>query len=266
MADYVTILGARGSLPVSGPEYDAYGGATTCVLVRLDGKTALLDAGTGLMSLPEAAMALPALPLLLSHAHADHLLALGLCPYVMRPGRRLDVYVKERGELDGAAQAGRLFSPPLWPVGLDALPAEIRFHPLESGTEIGGIRVDAIEGDHPGGVSLLRLSAGGKSVAFLTDCAVTEENLPAYARFARGCDLLLVDGQYSPQEWQTRKDFGHSAWTMAARLAKESGAAAARVIHHDPGRTDAMLDAAAAEVAAVCPGCAFARRGETIPL
>lgn len=266
MADYATILGARGSLPVCGPEYDAYGGATTCVLLRLGGKTVLLDAGTGLMTLPESAMELPELPLLLTHAHADHLLALALCPYVMRPGHRLDVYLKPRGGLDGAAQAERLFSPPLWPVKLDMLPAEIRFRPLESGTEIGGIRVDAIEGDHPGGVSLLRLSAGGKSVAFLTDCSLTGENLPGYARFARGCDLLLVDGQYSPQEWETRKDFGHSTWVMAARLARESGAAAARIIHHDPGRTDAMLDAAAAEVAAVCPGCAFARQGETIPL
>jgi len=266
MADYVTVLGARGSLPACGPEYAAYGGATTCVLVCLGGKTVLLDAGTGLMALPDAAMALPALPLLLTHPHADHMLALALCPYVMQQGRRLDVYCKARGGLDGAAQAGRLFSPPLWPVKLDMLPAEIRFRPLERSMDLDGVRVDAIEGTHPGGVSLLRLSAGGKSVAFLTDCMLTEENLPGYARFARGCDLLLADGQYSPQEWETRKGFGHSTWTMAARLAKESGAAAARVIHHDPCRTDAMLDAAAAELAAVCPACVFARQGETIVL
>ena len=266
MADYATILGARGSLPVCGPEYGAYGGATSCVLVCLGGKTVLLDAGTGLMNLPEAAMALPALPLVLTHAHADHVLALALCPYVMQPGRRLDVYLKTRGGMDGAAQTARLFSPPLWPVGLDALPAEIRFRPLERAIDLGGIRVESIEGAHPGGVSLLRLSAGGKSVAFLTDCELTEENLDEYARFARGCGLLLIDGQYSPREWEARKDFGHSTWIMAARLARESGAAAARVIHHDPCRTDAELDAAATELAAVCPGCAFARQGETIAL
>ena len=52
MADCVTILGTRGSVPVSGEKYAAYGGATTCVLVNMGGKTLLLDAGTGIMSLP----------------------------------------------------------------------------------------------------------------------------------------------------------------------------------------------------------------------
>ena len=266
MADYVTILGTRGSLPVRGPDYASYGGATTSVLVCLSGKTVLLDAGTGLMSLPESVLKLPDLPLLLSHPHADHILALALCPYVMEQGHRIDVFTKVRDDLDGAFQAERLFSPPLWPISLDMLPAEIRFHPLDRAMDLDGIHVDVIEGIHPGGVSLLRLTANGKSVAFMTDFTLTEENLPEYARFARGCDLLLVDGQYSPLEWDSRKDFGHSTWVMAARLAKESGAAAARVIHHDPCRTDDMLDAAAAEIAAICPGCSFARQGEMIEL
>jgi len=266
MADFVTVLGARGSMPVCGPQYDKYGGATTCVLASLGGKTLLLDAGTGIMNLPEELMEKPELSLLLTHAHADHLLGLALCPYTMRPGHRLNVYIKTRGGLDGKAQAARLFSPPLWPVELEKLPADIRFYPLEDSMDIDGVRVDTLEGTHPGGVSLLRLSAGGKTVAFMPDFTLTEENLPDYARFARGCDLLLADGQYGPQEWEARKDFGHSTWVMAARLAKECGAKAVRIIHHDPGRTDDMLDAAAEEIAAVCPGCAFARGGEKVAL
>lgn len=266
MADYVTILGTRGSLPVCGPEYSIYGGSTTCVLVCLGGKTVLLDAGTGLMSLPESLLDLPSLPILLSHSHADHILALAMCPYVMRPGHRLDIYTKTRDDMDGATQTERLFSPPLWPINLDMLPAEIRFHTLDNSICLSDICVDVIEGAHPGGVSLLRLSANGKSIAFMPDFTLTEENLPEYARFVRGCELLLVDGQYSPLEWEARKDFGHSTWTMAARLAKESGAATSRVIHHDPCRTDDMLDAAAKELASICPGCSFARQGETIVL
>ncbi len=266
MDDRIIILGARGSMPVSGQKYAKYGGATMSALVCLDGKTVILDGGTGLMALPEAVQERTELPLIVTHAHVDHLLGIALCPYVMRPGRRLDVYLKTRNGLDGAAQAAHLFSPPIWPVGLEKLPADIRFLPLESSSDIGGLRVETMEGIHPGGVSLLRLSGGGKSVVFMPDITITEEKLPEYARFARDCDLLLADGQYSPEEWETKKDFGHSTWLMAARLAAESGAKTARIIHHDPGRTDDMLDAAAAEIAAVCPKCSFAREGEEIAL
>ena len=266
MADYVTILGTRGSLPVGGTEYAIYGGATTCVLVCFGGKTVLLDAGTGLMALPEFVQGIPSIPLLLTHAHADHILALALCPYVMQQDHRLDIFTKVRDDMDGASQAERLFSPPLWPVKLDMLPADICFHTLNSAIDLDDIHVEVIEGAHPGGVSLFRLDANGKSVAFMPDFTLTEDNLPKYAKFARGCDLLLVDGQYSPMEWEEKMDFGHSSWIMAARLAEESGAVKARVIHHDPCRTDTALDAAAAELTAICPVCYFAKQGETIVL
>ena len=113
----VTILGARGSMSVSGAEYLRYGGATTCVLVRLSGQWALIDAGTGLMNPPPDLLDAPSLPLLLTHAHADHLLGLPLCPYVMRRGARLEVYAARRGGLDAEAQIRRFLSPPLWPGG-----------------------------------------------------------------------------------------------------------------------------------------------------
>ena len=273
----VTILGARGSMSVSGAEYLRYGGATTCVLVRLSGKSALLDAGTGLMNPPPDLLDAPSLPLLLTHAHADHLLGLPLCPYVMRRGARLEVYAARRGGLDAEAQIRRFLSPPLWPVGPDALPADIRFHDLPAelyldadgraaSREAGGIRVESMAGAHPGGVSLLRLEGGGKSVVFMTDCTLTAALRPAALDFARDCSLLLCDGQYSDEEWPECAGFGHNSWRDAAKFARECRARQARIVHHDPFHTDAMLDAAAAEIEALCPGCAFAREGEAISL
>ena len=44
----LTVWGARGSIPVSGPEYVRYGGDTTCVEVRGPAGTLLIDAGTGM--------------------------------------------------------------------------------------------------------------------------------------------------------------------------------------------------------------------------
>ena len=55
MDNAITILGARGSVPVSGPAFSRYGGATTCIFVKLAGQLLVLDAGTGIMNLPKEA-------------------------------------------------------------------------------------------------------------------------------------------------------------------------------------------------------------------
>lgn len=264
--DWVRLLGVRGSIPVSGAAYARYGGATTCALLYLDGQYLVLDAGSGLLHLGGAILNEPALPLILTHAHADHLLGFPLCPYLLRAGGRMDVYAVPRGGLDARAQVCSLLSPPLWPVGPESLPAAVDFHDLPASLRLGALTVERMEGVHPGGVSLLRVRGSEKTVGFLTDCTLTGELLPAIAEFARGCDLLLCDGQYSDAEWQSCSAFGHSTWRMAARLAAGCGAKTLRIIHHDPTHTDAVLDAATDEITDVFPNGAFAREGEEVLL
>ncbi len=262
----ITILGTRGSLPVSGGAYARYGGATTCALFRAGEDFVVLDAGTGLLALPDEAMRGGTLPLLLTHAHADHLLGLPLSPCTMNRELRLDVYGKTRDGMDVRAQLAALMSPPLWPVGPDALPADVCFHELPDALRLGGIEIEAMEGRHPGGVSILRLTAAGKRVVFATDCTLDNDWLPALREFARDCDLLLCDGQYSDDEWTARAAFGHSSWGYVARFARSCGAKMLRVIHHDPKRTDEELDRAAEGLRAIDPAFDFAKEGERIVL
>ena len=263
----VTILGARGSIPVSGPDFLQYGGATTCVLVRLAGQPVVLDAGTGLLSLPPLLGEDERhLPVLLSHPHADHLLGLPMCPLTLLPDYQRDLYVAPRGGLNAAQQIRALMSPPLWPVGLERFASPPACYDLPSHLVLGPVTVDCMEGVHPGGVSLLRLTGGGKTVVFVTDCTITDHLLPKLTSFAHNCDLLLCDGQYSDAEWPSRSSFGHSTWTAAAKLGSACGAKTVRIIHHDPSHTDRFLDAAAEELIAIYPNCTFARAGETILL
>ncbi len=262
----ITILGARGSVPISGAAYSRYGGATTCVLVEVGDDCVLLDAGSGLMALPERAMARPSLPLLLTHPHVDHLLGLPLCPYSLKKGARIDVYAASHGGLDAHKQISSLMSPPLWPVGPEALPAEFHFHDLPQTLQLGGLTVRSIEGNHPGGVSLLRLEADGKSFVFATDCTLDDDLQSRLRDFSQGCDLLMCDGQYSGAEWKYRADFGHSCWCHTARFAQNCGIGRLRVIHHDPLRTDAEIDEAAEALRQIDPNYDFAKEGECIRL
>ena len=262
----VTILGARGSVPVSAPAFARYGGATTCVLVRLAGPDVVLDAGTGILRLPPDVLARAGLALLLTHVHLDHLIGFSMCPYMMLSGRTLDIYGGEKNGLSIETVLDTLYSPPVWPVRPSQLAAEIRYHEVAPEFAVGGITVRSMDGVHPGGVQLFRLTADGKSVVFATDCTLTEALYPEVVEFARGCDLLLCDGQYSDAEFAVRSGFGHNPWKTAAKLGTDCGAARTGIIHHDPTHTDAILDDAAEEVRAINANCGFAREGEVIDL
>ena len=264
---FVRILGARGSMPVSGREFLRYGGATTCILIRLAGQWLAVDAGTGLLKISEHLGEEPVrLSLLITHPHADHLLGLPFCPVLSRPGCQLDIYGAERQGMTVEDQCRVLFGPPLWPVGPEDMPSSPAFYDLPERMRIGEVTVERMEGVHPGGVSLLRLTGDGRSIVVATDCTVPEENAGSLAEFAADCDLLLCDGQYSREEWTSRAHFGHSTWEAAARLGRLCGAKRIRVIHHDPSHTDDRLEEAEKELGAVHPDCAFGREGEEVLL
>ncbi|MBQ9459842.1 MAG: MBL fold metallo-hydrolase [Oscillospiraceae bacterium] len=262
----VTVLGARGSVPVSGKSFSRYGGATTCALFCACGQYVVIDAGTGLMSLPEEAMLVSPLPLLLTHAHVDHLLGLPLSSCTMRKGFKLDIYAANHSGLNAQEQVESLLSPPLWPVGPAHLPADIAFHELKQTMSLGAVGVKTLAGRHPGGVSLLRLEAAGKSAVFATDCTLDDGFLPRFAEFIKGCDLLLCDGQYCDEEWKNREHFGHNSWEFAARFAQEQGVERLRIIHHDPRRTDEQLEREAEKLRPMGADYDFAKEGETIAL
>ena len=267
METSVVILGARGSVPVSGEPFLRYGGATTCVFLRFGDQVIILDCGTGMMELPKVLQKEDRkLTVLLSHPHVDHLLGLPLCPVVFDPTKIIDIYGADRNGKDIRQQICAFLTPPLWPVGPEQFPANITFQNLPDTLYLGNVEVETVEGIHPGGVSLIRLTGGGKHIVYMTDCTLTEGILPKLTEFARNCDLLLCDGQYSLQEWKGREHFGHSTWVAAAQLGAACGAKTVRIIHHDPSRTDVQLDSAMQELIAIHRNCAFAQAGEQLQL
>lgn len=255
LTDSVTILGTRGSVPVSGSKYAKYGGATSSYLVRLAGETVVLDGGTGLLKIPESLLSAPSLNLLLSHPHADHLHGLGVFPF----RGTLSIYAKTRGGLSPEEQLLRYYSPPLWPVSPKAV-----YRELEERFTLGSIAVETAEGVHPGGVSLIKLSGGGKTVVYASDTTLTGAS--SLVSFAADCDLLLCDGQFCRAEWSEKRGWGHSAWEDAAEAARAAGARKLRIIHHSPTRTDSELDAFSRKLQSSGFDWAFAREGEEVEL
>ena len=235
----ITVLGARGSMAISRKDCEIFGGATSCYMVQAGGETVFLDGGSGLLSAP---VQLPKPPvILLSHLHLDHLLGLGMYPRMSQKGVETRVYLPEDGEKSLAEQLNGLYSPPYWPLSLANYAGDVSLLPLRFPLRIGALTVEGMEGNHPGGSLLFRLSCQGKSLVYATDYEHGEPSFSRLAAFAQDTDLLLYDGQYTREEYESRKGFGHSTAQMGMELMRRSGAKRLLLIHHDPRSTDEVL-------------------------
>lgn len=261
----VKLLGVRGTLPVHGPEFARFGGATSCVLVRAGGETILFDAGTGLSGrawrdfFPEKHGTL-----LITHAHVDHLMGLPVFPLLFDPTARCDIYLKTREGRTGREQIEALMSPPLWPIRTDSLKAAVDIHNVPDAFSVGPVAVETMESRHPGGSTIYKITCGGVSLVYATDYEPESDAPDDFCAFAEGCTLLLLDAQYTRSEYERNRGFGHSTIPRSAAIARRCGAEQALLIHHDPTRTDRQLLALEATVRAQRPNVRFGRGGEEV--
>lgn len=257
----LTILGARGSVPIDRQNNELFGGATSCIMVETEDAVIFLDAGTGILGAPEYKPGRK-VSILLSHPHIDHLLGLPFFPYLKQRDLTIDIYATEKGGLDTKGQIDRFISWPLWPCTITDYPAEVVCHTIGSGCEISGVKVDLMESFHPGGSTIFRLEHDNASFVYATDYEHTDEKDAELVRFCRDTDLLLYDGQYTVDEYDEKRGFGHSTAQHALSVMEGSGARLMRIIHHHPTHSDE--DLLRMEASVRTDNISFARQGETI--
>lgn len=256
------VLGTRGSMAVGGSEKDGFGGATSCYMVQAGGQTVFLDGGSGLLDAPVEFDVPPAI--VLTHLHLDHVLGLGMYPRLSQKGLQTDLYVPAEDAAGALAALDGLYSPPFWPLSLKDYAGDVRIRPLTLPLQLGDMRIEGMEGCHPGGCFVLKLLYEGRSLVLATDFEHEEPFFSELAAFAKDADLLLYDGQYTEAEYGSRRGFGHSTAAKGVELMDRCGAKRLLLIHHDPSRTDAQLASMGAAIGRET--VRFARAGETIAL
>lgn len=257
---HVKLLGVRGTMPVFGPDFTVFGGATSSVLLRAGGETIILDAGSGMRGF-EAGRSCS---LLITHSHADHLLGFPAFGPFFDPGFSCRVYLRARGGLGTKEQLEALMSPPLWPVRPEVFRADMEFIDTPASFDIGPVRVDTMESLHPGGSTIYKLSFGGVSLVYATDYEPESDAPEDFCSFACGCSLLLLDAQYTSGEYARTRGFGHSTIERSAAIAANCGAELTLFIHHDPARTDAQLLELERRLTERRSGVRFGREGEEV--
>ena len=89
---------------------------------------------------------------------------------------------------------------------------------------------------------------------------------PQLVELARGADLLVHDAQYTAEELQKRRGWGHSSFDQAMQLAEMAGVKRLALTHHDPEHDDEFLE----RIEKLCqerfPNAVLAREGMEIPI
>ncbi|MDY6791957.1 MAG: MBL fold metallo-hydrolase [Thermodesulfobacteriota bacterium] len=248
---YIKCWGSRGSIPVSGKEYLKYGGDTTCLEIRTKSNDIIIvDAGTGIRRLGNLLTdeKQNKYHFLFTHAHWDHVMGFPYFKPLYSKHAEFRMYRCPFHDEFVEKIISKVMAPPNFPVKYSDIRAELSYEkarPVEF--EIGSVKVVPIAISHPNGGSGYKFIEGGKSFVFLTDNElgfIHPGGLPYkdYVNFSSGADLLIHDAEYTPKEYKTYIDWGHSVYTDVLNLAFESGVKKVGLFHLNQERTDREMD------------------------
>lgn len=279
----VKFRGVRGSYPIANKDYLKYGGNTSCVEVNVGGHLIILDAGTGLIELGNELMQEHIVSgstlydrkpvnatLLLSHIHQDHIQGFTF----FRPSHIATTKLNVFGATDYnetlADELAQLLFTKSFPLDLGDIAANLNMYDLNEteyiildGEEVKIKRIeDAAELNpknneviiscyksyaHPqDGVMVYKIAYKDKSIVYASDKESYIGGDKRLSIFARNCDLLIHDAQYTTDDYlnsySPKQGYGHSTFDMALDAKKQSGAKNLAFYHFDPGYNDEKLD------------------------
>jgi ribonuclease BN (tRNA processing enzyme) len=228
----------------------------------------ILDAGTGIRRLGHYLTHLGPVSgtLLFTHAHWDHISGFPFFSPLHLPTTRLAVACCAFKSDFVSKMLAATMAAPYFPLPLAKVKAAIEYPALCAGSfEVGGLRVETIPLCHPNGGVGYKFTEAGRSLVFLTDNELHHFHpngraLEEYRRFCQGVDLLIHDAEYTPEEYDQVKGYGHSSYLHALDLALAAEVKAFALFHHNQERTDDQVDALVAH----CRQVVTQRRGAAV--
>lgn len=245
--------GARGSIPVSGPEYAKYGGDTTCLEIRTgkNDEVVIVDAGSGIRRLANSMLADKRLEFtfLFTHVHWDHILGFPFFKPIYLEKARLNIYGCPHLQGNMETLLSRTMDAPYFPVPYEVVRARLDYHQdCPEVLDIDGMSVKTIPLSHPNKGRGFRFEENGRSFVFLTDNELDHTHrgggsFEEYVEFCRDADLLFHDAEYTLEEYPQKTTWGHSTYIRALDLALEAGVKRFGLFHHNQDRPDPEIDA-----------------------
>jgi phosphoribosyl 1,2-cyclic phosphodiesterase len=253
----IKFFGVRGSIPVCNPEFQDFGGNTTCVQLKIKdtNNIAVFDAGTGIRDLGKEFIASghkqEELFIAFSHFHWDHIQGFPFFDPAFNTKQKINLLAMGSGrEINCLEEIFRVqMQKEYFPVPLANMGADFNFMLLDQSMEILGsdnadskpIIVIANKHNHPGGAYGYRIERDGKVFVFCTDVEHGDSIDPNVVALSEEADLLVHEAQYTTEELKDKKGWGHSSYEQAIQVAEMANVKMLAITHHDPDHDDKFL-------------------------
>lgn len=235
----VKFYGVRGSHPKPAKNQIKYGGNTSCVVVKVNGHTVIIDAGTGIIDLGDELIKeyiasgtnnsdrKPIyLSMLFSHTHHDHIQGFPFFKPAFIGTSVLNMYGAKSLHLDFAETLSHSMFTPFFPVDLGEMAAQMHINNFKE-TEMLLLHKDKAKPEHlniythkeplsediakvtcfksyahpKDGVLVFRIDWKGKSLVYASDKESYIGGDSRLANFAQNADILIHDTQYSKEDY-----------------------------------------------------------------
>ena len=240
--------GVRGSIPTPDEENRGFGGNTPCIEIRSGEDILIIDGGTGARKLAmtleqEFAERSCNLGFLMTHFHWDHIQGLPLFTPLYSPKNEITfISGLEEDQIQHIFEGQMAF--PYFPLDFQSLGAKRHFvQTTSSPARQGSLSIQAFPLNHPQGSNGFRIEKDGAVVVHASDF---EHGDPRHDRIlrdhAQNADVLIMDAQYTPEEYAQKRGWGHSTWLEAVAVAKACNVKQLILFHHDPSHTDGIME------------------------
>ena len=178
---------------------------------------------------------------LLSHLHWDHIQGLPFFKPFLRPGAHVTIYAPvQPGDITVADVFADTIKPPLFPIHFSMFPGMVDLHEIgDDEFTIGDAKVMTRLIPHVGHTVGYRVEWNGRSVVYMSDHQMPADGSfsawPGVLDLCAGADLLIHDAQYTPEEFETKRDWGHCTPEYAVWLAPRVRVQAPGAVPPRPG-------------------------------
>lgn len=275
----VKFRGVRGSFPVADRSFLQFGGNTACVEINIGEEIIILDAGTGIVAagdeLMEKYISSSANPderksinatILISHIHQDHMLGLTFFKPMHLKTSNIDIFGSTSPETNMSKSLSNLLFGKTFPLDLGDIACKLDIKDIEDAQaiiirpgekpQLVDSTVQPEENDifitfyksyvHPqDGVIIYKITYNNKTLVYATDKECYMGGDKKFIKFAKNCDLLIHDSQYTTEDYMNqhspKQGFGHSTYDMAIEAMKQTNAKNLVFFHYDPSYDDTKL-------------------------
>ena len=269
---YLRFWGVRGSYSAPFESHLGVGGNTSCVEIRVDDTIILCDAGTGIIPFGNEIIKqtdVRELLIILTHYHWDHICGLPFFVPAFLPDWKISFFAPGQSARDIKEYLSAQMRAPYFPVGTETWLANINYlsPPADQKFEYGPISFAYNSVHHPGTTYGYRIVVNGKNILYISDneClylnkairqkygqlskeeqeiydAMLKEEYDSELKLIQGADMLIHDAQYTKEDYEKKRGWGHSCYIDTVNTAIDAGVKELYLYHHDPNYDDAEIE------------------------